>query len=42
VLKRIFGAKRDEIIEKWKILHNEKLYRLYSSENIIRIINQED
>jgi hypothetical protein len=38
VLRRIFGPKRDEIIWKWKRVHNEELYALYSSPNIIRVI----
>jgi hypothetical protein len=38
VLKRIFGAKRDEVREEWRRLHNKELYALYSSPNIIRVI----
>jgi hypothetical protein len=38
VLSRIFGPKRDEIIESWRKLHNEELHNLYSSPNMIRII----
>jgi hypothetical protein len=30
VLKRIFGPRRDEIIEGWRKLHNEELHYLYS------------
>jgi hypothetical protein len=29
VLKRIFGPKRDSIIEGWRKLHDEKLHNLY-------------
>jgi hypothetical protein len=36
VLRRIFGPKRDEVIGKWRKLHNEELHILYSSPNIIR------
>jgi hypothetical protein len=35
---RIFGPKRDEVREEWKILHDEQLNELYSSTNIIRVI----
>jgi hypothetical protein len=38
VLRRIFGPKRDEVIGEWRRLHNEKLYALYVSLNIIRVI----
>jgi len=39
VLRRIFGPKRDEIKGDWGKLHNEELNDLYSSPNIIRVIN---
>jgi hypothetical protein len=38
VLRRIFGAKRDEVTGEWRKLHNEELHILYSSPNIIRQI----
>jgi hypothetical protein len=38
VLREIFGSKRDEVTGKWRRLHNEELYDLYSSPNIIRVI----
>jgi hypothetical protein len=38
VLRRIFGAKRDEVTGEWRKLHNEELHNLYSSPNIIRQI----
>jgi hypothetical protein len=38
VLRIIFGQKRDETIGTWRKLHNEELYNLYSSPNIIRMI----
>ena len=31
VLRRIFGAKRDEVRGEWRKLHNEKLNDLYCS-----------
>jgi hypothetical protein len=37
VLRRIFGPKRDEGTG-WRKLHNEELYKLYSSPDIIRMI----
>ena len=37
VLRKIFGAKRDEITEEWRKLHNAELHALYSSSNIIKI-----
>jgi hypothetical protein len=36
VLRRIFGPKRDEVKGEWRKLHNEELYNLYSSPDIIR------
>jgi hypothetical protein len=38
MLRRIFGPKRDEVTGDWRKLHNEELYKLYSSTNIIRMI----
>jgi hypothetical protein len=38
VLRRIFGPKRDDVTGDWRKLHNEELYNLYSSRNIIRMI----
>ncbi|KAJ4449913.1 hypothetical protein ANN_01320 [Periplaneta americana] len=38
VLRKIFGAKRDEVTGDWRKLHNAKLHALYSSPDIIRNI----
>jgi hypothetical protein len=38
VLRRVFGAERDEVTGDWRRLHNEELYALYSTPNIIRVI----
>ena len=38
MLRRIFGPKREEVIEKWRKLHNEELNVLYSSPNNLRVI----
>jgi hypothetical protein len=38
VLRRIFGPKRDETTGECRRLHNEELSDLYSSSNIIRVI----
>jgi len=35
---RIFWPKRDEVAGKWRRVHIEKLYDLYSSPNIIWVI----
>ena len=36
VLRKIFGAKRDEITGEWRTLHNAELDALHSSPNINR------
>ncbi|KAJ4438672.1 hypothetical protein ANN_14619 [Periplaneta americana] len=36
VLRKIFGAKRDEVTGEWRKLHNTELHSLYSSPDIIR------
>jgi hypothetical protein len=38
VLKRIFGPRRDKVTGEWRRLHNQELYALYSSPNIIWVI----
>jgi hypothetical protein len=35
VLRRIFGPKRDEVMGKWRKLHNGEFHNLYSSPDII-------
>jgi len=37
-LRGIFGSKRDEVIGEWRKVHNEELNDLYSSPNIIWLI----
>ncbi|KAJ4446505.1 hypothetical protein ANN_13201 [Periplaneta americana] len=38
VLRKIFGAKRDEVPGEWRKLHNIELHALYSSPDMIRNI----
>jgi hypothetical protein len=38
VLRRIFGLKRDEVVEGWGKLHNEELHNLYCLPSVIRMI----
>ena len=37
VLRKVFGAKRDEVTGKWRKLHIEELNDLYSLPNIVRV-----
>ncbi|KAJ4438110.1 Acidic leucine-rich nuclear phosphoprotein 32 member [Periplaneta americana] len=41
VLRKIFGAKRDEVIGEWRKLHNTELHALYLSPDIIRNIKSD-
>jgi hypothetical protein len=38
VLRRIFGANRDEVTGEWRKFHNGELHKFYSSPDIIRQI----
>jgi len=38
VLRRVFGPKRDEVTGEWRRLHNEDLYDLCSSPNIVQVM----
>jgi hypothetical protein len=38
VLKRIRGARKDEVTGEWRKPHNEELNNMYSSPNIVRVM----
>jgi hypothetical protein len=38
VLRRMFGANRNEVTGGWRKLHNEELNDLYCSSTIVRVI----
>jgi hypothetical protein len=40
VLRKIFGPKNAKVAEEWSRLHNEELHELFSSPNIILVIEQ--
>ncbi|KAJ4444178.1 hypothetical protein ANN_05968 [Periplaneta americana] len=39
ILRKIFGAKRDDVTGEWRKLHNTELHAFYSSPDVIRNIN---
>jgi hypothetical protein len=39
VLRRRLGPKRDEVAGGWRKMYTEELHNLYSSPNVIRMIN---
>jgi hypothetical protein len=39
VLRKLLGPKMDEVTGEWRRLHNKELYAVYSSPNIIRVID---
>jgi hypothetical protein len=34
----VFGPKTEEVVRGWRRMHNEDVYNLYASTNIIRVI----
>jgi len=38
MLRRIFGPRRDEVMEEWRRLHNKELNGLHCSPNNVRVI----
>ncbi len=38
VLRKIFGAVRDEETGEWRKLHNDELHQRYASPDIVRVI----
>jgi len=42
VVRRIFGPKRDEVTGEWRKVLHEDLTDVYSSPNIIWVINPEE
>jgi hypothetical protein len=42
MLNRLFGPKTDELTRKLRKLHNEELNDLYTSPNIVWMINREE
>jgi hypothetical protein len=42
VLRQIFRPKREEVAGGWRRLHNEELYKLYTSPNTVRVIKKKE
>ena len=40
MLRKTFGSKTDEVTAEWRTLHNEELYDLYCSPNIIQVMQK--
>jgi hypothetical protein len=38
-LKRIYEPKKEKVAGGWRGLHNEKLHKLYATQNIVMMIN---
>jgi hypothetical protein len=39
LLRKVFGRKRDVVTGEWRRQHNEKLYDLCCSPNIVRVVS---
>jgi hypothetical protein len=42
VLRKVFGAKRDEVNREWRKLHNDELRNLYPVPNIVRVVKSRE